>query len=162
MSSNRDQQQKWFEQAVALDPQFVRPAFELGKLYLQARDNKQALRWFERVPPTHARYPEARFDMGVSAYNAGDYNSAVTYFREVLKLYPLNEVYNNLGAAESRRNLPIALDSFRKALEGDSGDPAYQFNVGYSLWKAGKFSDAAEHFRAVLEREHKRLQELLR
>jgi predicted Zn-dependent protease len=85
----------------------------------------------------------------------------------VAGVVPLSEVYNNLGAAQARAsstranaaganshaNSNDALDNFRKALEGDPGDPAYQFNVGYALWKAGNFHDASQHFRAVLEHE---------
>jgi len=66
---------------------------------------------------------------------------------------PLNEVFNNLGAAQSRGNLPGALESFRKAQEGDSSDPIYQFNVGYALWKSGNFPAAAQNFRALLVRD---------
>ena len=65
---------------------------------------------------------------------------------------PLNEVYNNLGAALSRRNDPRATDNFNKALEGDESDPDYWFNVGYSLWRRGQFTEAANKFRAVLDR----------
>jgi cytochrome c-type biogenesis protein CcmH/NrfG len=61
-------------------------------------------------------------------------------------------VYNNLGAAQSRRNLPAALESFRKALEGDAADATYQFNLGYALWKQGQFAPAAERFQTVLDR----------
>jgi Flp pilus assembly protein TadD len=49
-------------------------------------------------------------------------------------------------------NQPAALESFRKALEGDTADPDYHFNVGYAQWKAGRFNQAADNFRAVLER----------
>jgi len=66
---------------------------------------------------------------------------------------PLSEVYNDLGAAESRANRPSALDSFRKALEGDPSDSTYQFNLGYALWKSGDFQAAAEKFQAVLSRD---------
>ena len=65
---------------------------------------------------------------------------------------PLSEVYNDLGAAQSRAGVPAALDSFRKALEGDPSDPTYQFNVAYELWKTGNFDAAAESFRAILAR----------
>jgi len=65
---------------------------------------------------------------------------------------PLNEVYNDLGAAQTRSNLTAAIESFRKALEGDSADPDYHFNLGYALWKAGRYPAAADSFRAVLER----------
>jgi tetratricopeptide (TPR) repeat protein len=65
---------------------------------------------------------------------------------------PLNEVFNNLGAALSRRNDAAAMENFNKALEGDQGDPDYWFNIGYALWKQGKFALAAEKFRSALDR----------
>ncbi len=65
---------------------------------------------------------------------------------------PLNEVFNNLGVAQSRRGLPDAIANFRKAVEGDSTDPAYHFNLGYALWKQGKYAEGADSFRAVLDR----------
>jgi lipoprotein NlpI len=69
----------------------------------------------------------------------------------VARVVPLSEVYNNLAAAESRASIvPAAVDNFRKALEGDSSDPVYQFNLGYALWRAGSFTAAAERFHAVL------------
>jgi len=37
-------------------------------------------------------------------------------------------------------------------LDGDSADPDYHFNLGYALWKAGKFPEAVASLRAVLER----------
>ena len=67
-------------------------------------------------------------------------------------MVPLSEVYNNLGASESRRNLPQAIDDFRKAVDGDSNDPVYRFNLGYALWKKSDFAAAADQFRAVLDR----------
>jgi predicted Zn-dependent protease len=61
-------------------------------------------------------------------------------------------VYNDLAAAESRANIiPAAVDNFRKALDGDSSDPLYQFNLGYALWRAGSFTAAAERFHTVLD-----------
>ena len=64
------------------------------------------------VPAADQRYPDARFYMGLSAYGAADFASAADYFREVVKLMPLNEVYNNLGAAEDQLNQSAALDDF--------------------------------------------------
>ena len=66
---------------------------------------------------------------------------------------PLGEVLNNLGAAQSRLGRPSALENFKKALEGDSSDPAYHFNVGYALLQQGELDSAADRFRAVLDRD---------
>ena len=89
-------------QALALDPQFTNPAYELGKLALARSEYRQADSWLQRLPPSDPRYPEARFKMGLAAYDDADYGSSANYFREIAKSFPLNEVYNNLGAAENR------------------------------------------------------------
>jgi tetratricopeptide (TPR) repeat protein len=70
----------------------------------------------------------------------------------VAEAVPLNEVFNNLGAAQSRRDAPQTIENFKKALDGDDSDPDYHFNIGYALWKRGQFEAAAESFRASLDR----------
>ena len=45
-----------------------------------------------------------------------------------------------------------AVTNFKRALEGDESDLAYQFNVGYALWRSGNFPAAAQSFRTVLDR----------
>ncbi|HEY7307488.1 MAG TPA: tetratricopeptide repeat protein [Bryobacteraceae bacterium] len=152
LSTSQDQQQKWFAQALALDPRFVSPAFELGKLFLRRKDYRQALQWLGRVPDSDSRYPDARFKMGLSAYAAGEYSAAANYFRDVLKQFPMNEVYNNLGAAESQLNMPAAAGEFRHALDGDPNDSVYLFNLGAALLRAGSFDEAAKRLQGVLDR----------
>jgi tetratricopeptide (TPR) repeat protein len=85
-------------------------------------------------------------------YYLGDFAGAQQAFASVAASVPLNEVFNNLGAAQSRRNLPEASDNFEKALEGDPGDPDYFFNLGLAFWKRGDYARAADSFRAVLDR----------
>lgn len=151
LSGNKDQRQKWFAQAVALDSHFAGPAFELGKLALEQKQYPQALNWFRRITPQDPNYPEARFKMGLAAYAAGDYNGAASYFREVSTLYPLSEVYNDLAVAEAQLNMPAAPDDFRRALEGDPHSSAYLFNLGYLQLKAAAYADAAKKFDEVLQ-----------
>jgi tetratricopeptide (TPR) repeat protein len=151
LSSSKDQQQKWFAQALALDPHFANPAYELGKLALEHKDFRQAIAWFQRISATDPHYPEARFEMGLAAYGASDYGASASYFREIIKTFPLNEVYNNLGAAENRLDQLSAADDFRHALEGDPNDPVYLFNLGNALLKHSNFDEAEKRFQAVLE-----------
>ena len=40
-----------------------------------------------------------------------------------------------------------AIASFQKAIEGDSADPDYHFNLGYALWRAGQYAAAMASFR---------------
>jgi tetratricopeptide (TPR) repeat protein len=152
LSGNQDQQQKWFLQAANLDAHFAGPAYELGKLYLERKDYRQAMHWLERVPAGDSRYPDAHFRMGLSAYQAADYNAAQNCFREVAKAMPLNEVYNNLGAAEDQLNQPAALDDFRHAVDGDPNDPVYLFNLGAALLRRNLFEEAGRRLEAVTDR----------
>jgi tetratricopeptide (TPR) repeat protein len=153
LSPRGEQQQKWLTQAAAIDPHFAGPSFELGKITLDRKEYRQALTWFGRIPATDPRYVEARFRMGLAAYGAVDFAAAANYFREVGKTYPLNEVFNNLGAAESQTNSPAATDDLRRALDGDSGDAIYQFNNGLALLKSGSFEEASKLFGRVADRD---------
>jgi tetratricopeptide (TPR) repeat protein len=153
LSSDKDQQQKWLAQALVLDRQFTAPAFELGQLALERKDYRAALRWFQRIPGSDPRYTEARFKMGLSAYAAGEYAASADYFREVGKAAPLNEVYNNLAAAENRLNLPAAVDDFRRALDGDQNDAGYLFNLALALVKNKSFDQASKRLEEVVKRD---------
>jgi len=153
LSSTKEQQQKWFAQALALDSHFTSAAFELAKLALDRKEYRQATALFAHISPEDPRYPEARFKMGLSAYGIEDFAAAATYFREVAKTFPLSEVYNNLGAAENHLNLPAAIDDFRRALDADENDSTYLFNLATALLKNNYFEEAAKRFQAVLDRD---------
>lgn len=153
MSSNPEQQQKWFAQAAALQPQFSSPAYELGKLALERKEYRQAISWFQRIQPDNPRYPEARFKMGLGAFGTADYSAAAAYFRELVKSFPLSEVYNNLGAAESELGLAVAIDDFRHALDADQNDPVYLFNLGAALLQNNFYDESAKRLQAVLDRD---------
>lgn len=150
-AANPDDEHRFFTQAVRLDSHYSQPCFQLGRLLWKKKEYKWAADWFQKVAPADVHYHEANFFLGLCRYYIGDFGGAQAAFDSVARVVPLNEVYNNLGAAESRANLPDALANFQKALEGDESDAAYRFNVGYALWKRGDFEAAAEHLRAVLD-----------
>ena len=153
LAATPEQKNKLFSQAARLEPNFSQAAYQLGMLAYSRKEYKTAADWLAKVAATDPRYRQALFYLGISRYELGDYTRAESAFDLVAKTVPLNEVLNNLGAAQSRLNEPQAVDTFAKALEGDPADPVYHFNTGYALWKAGKFEAAAERFRAVLERD---------
>ncbi len=152
ISTSTDQKIKWFEQASALNRAYASPAFELGKLYLQRKDFRQASEWLLRVPAGHPSYLEARFKLGLAAYGAADYKAAASYFKEVSQTIPLSEVYNNLGAAEDRLNQAAAIEDFRRAADADRADETYAFNLGLALYKAGRYDEATDRLKTAVER----------
>jgi tetratricopeptide (TPR) repeat protein len=153
LAANAEQKHRLFTQASRLDERFSQPAFQLGKIYLAKKDYPIAAGWLERVNRADPHYLEAQFLLGLCLYYAGNFADAERSFELVAAAVPLNEVFNDLGAAQSRANrLPAAIENFRKAIEGDSSDPDFHFNLGYALWKAGRYAEAAESFRSVAQR----------
>jgi tetratricopeptide (TPR) repeat protein len=152
MARQPEQREKYFTQAARLDARFIHPCFQLGLIHYQRKEYRQAAEWLQHAGPNDVEYHEASFFLGLALFQAGDYAGAQKALQTVAAAVPLSEVYNDLAASESRRNLPQAGDDFRKALEGDPNDPVYHFNLGYVLFKKGDFAAAADRFRAALDR----------
>jgi tetratricopeptide (TPR) repeat protein len=153
LASGADARLRFFSAAARLDERYSPPAFQLAKLYWEKKDYKGAAPWFERVTRSDPRYLEAQFYLGLCRFYTGDCAAAERSFSLVAEQVPLNEVWNNLGAAQARqKKLDQAAASFAKAVEGDSADPDYRFNLGYALWEAGKFDAAVGSLRAATER----------
>jgi tetratricopeptide (TPR) repeat protein len=153
LATSAEQKLKYFTQAVRLDPKYSDGNFELGRLHFQRKSYRPAADFLQKVSAEDVHYREATFLLGLSRFNLGEFPAAERAFQIVAQQVPLNEVLNNLGAAQSRQNEAGALDNFRKALEGDANDPDYHFNVGYALLQRGDLDAAAERFRAVLDRD---------
>ena len=151
LATTPDEKHRFFTQAARLDEGFSQPCLELGRLLIGNQNYRVAAGWLERVIRGGPNFNEANFLLGLCRYRLGEYEKAQSAFWTVVQSVPLNEVWNNLGAAQSRRNLPEAVESFRKAIEGDPNDATYRFNLGYALWKKGEFEAAADSFRTVLD-----------
>ncbi len=141
-----------FMQAAKLDADYAAPAFELGSLHFAKSQWQEATLWFSRIHSNDAHYRRATFFLGLARYHLGDFSAAKEAFLRVSEKLPLNEVFNNLGAAQSRLNENESLQSFEQALGGAESDPDYHFNAGYALLRRGRNAEAAERFRAALER----------
>ncbi len=148
-----EQQEKLLLQASRLDARFTHPLFQLGKLYMDQKEFRKAADVLQKIPDSDSHAREADFLLGLALLQSGDAAGSEKAFQSVANQVPLSEVWNNLGAAQNRQNLPQAVDRFKKALEGDPNDPDYIFNLGYALWKRNDFTAAADRFRAVLARQ---------
>jgi tetratricopeptide (TPR) repeat protein len=152
LAESPEKQVKYFVESTRLDANYSEPAFGLGKASFENQDYAPAAAWFEKVGPNASHYHEAQFLLGLCHYYQDDFEGAARSLEGVAAVMPLDEVFNDLGAAQSRKNRPEAIDNFKKAIEGDEADPDYWFNLGYAQWRTGKIADAAKSFHAVLDR----------
>jgi len=144
---------RYFTQAARLDPNYSQPCFQLGLHYWNKEDYQHAAQWFQRVARTDPHYMQAIYYSGICRHYVAEYGAAENAFAIVAAAVPLNEVFCNLGASQLRQGkIAPAIANFERALEGDPADPDYHFNLAYALWHAKRFDEAADRFRAVLER----------
>lgn len=153
LSTSPEQRHRFFTQAARLDEHYSQPCFQLGKTYWANKDYRVASGWFERVNRSDPHYLEAQYFLGLCRFYNGEFKGAEDCFQLVAAAMPLNEVFNNLGVVQAQReNNAAATASFRKALEGDSADPDYHFNLGYVMWRMGQYPAAVDSLRATVER----------
>lgn len=152
LAASEDRKYRLFTQATRLDSRFTAPCFQLGRISFDRKEYGVAAGWLQKVSPADSHFLEAMFLLGLCRYHMGDFAGAEKCFEIDAAAVPLNEVFNNLGAAQSRAGSPAAIGNFQKAVEGDGADPDYHFNLGYALWKRGDLAKAAESFQAVLQR----------
>jgi tetratricopeptide (TPR) repeat protein len=153
LAGTAEQRMHFFSAAARLDEHYSPPAFQLARIYWDKKDYKGSATWFARVTRSDPRYLESQFFLGLCRFYTGDYAAAERCFSDVAEQVPLNEVFNNLGAAQARqKKTEAAAASFNKAVEGDSADPDYRFNLGFTLWRAGQYQAAVESLRAATER----------
>jgi tetratricopeptide (TPR) repeat protein len=153
LATTPEQRMRFFSAATRLDERYAPPAFQLARIYWEKKDYKTSATWFDRVTRTDPRYLEAQFFLGLCRFYTGDYAAAEHCFTLVAEQVPLNEVLNNLGAAQARqKKSEAAAASFAKAIDGDSADPDYRFNLGFTQWRAGQYAAAVQSLRAATER----------
>ena len=141
---------------------YPQAAFELGRGYMSLSNWKNATEYFSKIQKKEPHYAEAAFYASLGYTKLGDYGRALATVVPLSSDLPLIAVYNNAGAVavqaarenkndgERKRLLAQGTDFLTQASKSAPGDPMVHFNYGYALFLAGKYSEAAEHFRPVI------------
>lgn len=130
---------RYYREAVRLNPSYIEAWLHLGKTYCDDRQYDAAVTAFNHVSSADPRAREANFYLGLAAYYLGDFSRAQSAFHFVALRLPLAEVYNNLGVVTARlSDRKPAAAFFQKAVEGDSNDADYHFNLGVALYRSGE------------------------
>jgi tetratricopeptide (TPR) repeat protein len=152
LASTPETQERFFQQAIRLEPRHSQASFQYGRLLLDRDNAAAAALHLEKVQNWDPHYREANFLLGVARFRLKEFRPAEAAFLRVSREVPLSEVLNNLGVSQWRLGMPEAVENLRRALEGDDKDPTYHFNLGLALISRGAFAEAADQFRATLER----------
>jgi tetratricopeptide (TPR) repeat protein len=153
LATTRQDKIRRFSEAVRLNPDYVAADLQLGRTYLAARDYESAAIWLAKIPTTDPSAGEANFLLGLSYFYLGQFDKADAAFKVTQARLPLSEVYNNLGVVAQRRGSREAVDYFQRAVQADSADADYRFNLAVALARNGDRSNAAQSLREALQRQ---------
>jgi tetratricopeptide (TPR) repeat protein/TolB-like protein len=164
---------------------YPQAAFELGHLYLEQNDWKNAAEYFSkiqkyrenelktsaegssRVQKKEPLYAEAAFYASLAYWRMNDYSRALAALVPLASDMPLISIYNNAGAIamqaardekkteERSRLLQQGISFLAQAAESSPDDTMVRFNYAYALFLAGKFAEAADQLRPVITNDPK-------
>ena len=165
----------WFERSTAAERPllFAGAAVLLGALmflsfrYAACWVNEDAL-WEHTLKLNHEAW-QAHNRLGARKFSRGDIDGAHNHFQNSTRLRPdLGETHNNLGTTLSaraqmfaqqgdqgaaKREMDAAIEQFAEAARVTPHVPAIQVNLANALAAAGRFPEAGEKYRILLEME---------
>jgi len=111
---------------------YVPAIFELGRVYYEAGEYKEAADELKSIPEKDPRYDEAQFYLGASQALLGQTDAALATYQKLAARLPLFEVYNNIGVLLIRqKQYKAALDHLKPAADAALRDSDTLFNLGY-------------------------------
>ncbi|MEW6731409.1 MAG: tetratricopeptide repeat protein [Acidobacteriota bacterium] len=136
--------------------QYAQAIFALGHLYYDDGNYKDALKWLEKVSEKDSIYLEARFYCGVAYLQLGETEKADAVFKQLIGDLPLYEVFNNSAVNELKKgSFDEAARLLGMALQAAPRDEDVLFNYGYALWRAGKYTAAANQLNQLVRHQGK-------
>lgn len=124
--------------------QYVPAIFELGRIYFEAGEYKDALEQLSLVDDKNPRYDEAQFYAGVAQDALGQTDQSLATLQKLAARLPLFEVYNNIGALLiKQKKYKEAIDHLKPATDASPRDTDTLFNLGYAYWLAKDSANAA-------------------
>ena len=140
-----------FREAVRFSPNYNEALLRLGRAYFDDRQYDQAVATFAQVSTSDPLAREANFYLGLAAYYLGDFSRSQAAFNFVAARLPLPEVYNNLGVVTGRLgDKKQSANYLQKAVQADSSDADYNFNLAVALAQNGERQDAIHFFNEYL------------
>lgn len=134
-----------------LNPNDHRAAFALGKYYFDQEAYADSARWLQFLKSGDRDYAESLFLLGVDEYELGHSILAEAAFKKLPVMFPLAEVFNNLGVVElNAGRYDEAVADFERALQKHPNDSDYAFNMSLVLGRLKKYNQAADYLHKVL------------
>jgi tetratricopeptide (TPR) repeat protein len=133
--------------------QYLPAIFELGRIYYEAGDYKEALQHLSLINDKDTRYDETQFYLGVAQEQLGQTDKAIATLEKLAPQLPLYEVYNNIGVMHLRqRKYQESINHLKPASDAAPRDTDTLFNLGYAYYLIKDYANAVATFKKEVEK----------
>ncbi|MDX9858174.1 MAG: tetratricopeptide repeat protein [candidate division Zixibacteria bacterium] len=149
-----DEEKKHLQKVGALTPGYMKSALRLGQILLAEGDLAGAETQFRIQRETNREGVEALLGLASVANRRQDAGAAERYLHDVLAIEPANttaltrlvEICRDSGRYDQ------AVELLGRASGGPGGDTARETSIAQSYFELGRFREAADHYRRIIER----------
>jgi tetratricopeptide (TPR) repeat protein len=149
--------QKFYETALASEPQRARSALRLSEIYLDQSHVKEAAQTLIPALQAHPRDAALNLQKARILTLLGLYNEAADAFNTGTALDPANaEAYYAWGLTLLAAGNPETAERvLRRAVDLDPKNALYHMHYARALWKEGLTSDALNEFAKAIDKDNK-------
>ena len=153
ISAEPEEQRRQLEYALSLEPTYLEARLLLGHLLLRAGEPRLAIDVLVAVGARGVRFQNAYFDLGLAYLAIDEPVPVIQIFGSLTNRENVSAAsYNNQGVALMQLGrYAEATTAFQLAMDADSGDTTFMFNLGWSQWRLGKGAAALEHLERAAE-----------
>lgn len=133
------------------NPDWERPAFNLGRVYLKSGYFEEALIAFKEAERRNSNDEDVNYYLGVYYRKINDYAKAKEYYEKSLEInYNQAETHNDLGICYVELGMmDKAIKEFDYAYENDNDYFLAKYNKGRVLLRTKNYSEALKEFAIV-------------
>jgi len=147
---------QYFEQAIALYPDYPDAQNNLANIYLESKELNKALLLFDQLLEKHAGHRKGYYNRAVTHYNLGQYSQSIADFNHYLD----TDRYNLANRTQANYFIGMAygfVGQFDQSIhflqQAITQNPNYweaQLALGKAYGLQGQFTASIPHFEAVL------------
>jgi tetratricopeptide (TPR) repeat protein len=142
----------FFQRAIQNYPQYSEAIYRLGLSLFRLGRYREANDQLKKITKNGPFKLHVDFLSGLSSYFMKDLSASIQKWGELARTAPTAEVYNNIGIALLGSNqLDEGTKYLQKAVQLDSGNSDFQFNLAAALFQKGINDEASLHFHEAID-----------
>jgi len=142
-----------FEEALELDPNYVKAHVNLGIAYAKQDMFDKAIAAYEQAIRLDPNIADVYYNLGIAYAKQGMFDKAIPQYEEALKLNPDDaDTHWNLGAAYTKQGqVDKAITEYKEAIRLDPNIAEVHYDLGVVYFRNGQVDEAVAEFEEAIQ-----------